>query len=166
MNWRGRRWRFETTLTPEECAERLRPAVDGYFKLFGGKPVVGRVNARGVSLRKRIGYNNGFQTLLSASFRRDGATTFVEGHAGMSLFAMAFMVFWCGGVMSIAGRVVVSTLSGPNVDGVGLELALFPLGMIAIAAAIVVFGRWLARDEAAFLISFLRRRLDATASAF
>ncbi len=159
MNWIGRRWRFETALTPEECAARLAPAIDGYLSLFGGKSVVGHANARGASLRKRIWYNNSFRSVLSAKFRRDGAATIVDCRTGMSGFTIGFMIVWCGMVALIGGSVAISVLAGPNSQGAGV--ALFPIGMIAFAAVIVGFGRWLARDEDEFLNAFLLRRLDA-----
>jgi hypothetical protein len=161
MSWIDRRWRFETTLTPEECAARLSPAIDGYFSLFGGKTVIGHANAGGAGLRKRIWYNNSFRSVLTARFQRNGTRTLVECRTGMSIFVIGFMVVWCGGVLLIGGGVAFSALSDPSLGAGSLGLALFPVAMIGFAAAIVAFGRWLARDEAEFLDAFLRRRLDA-----
>lgn len=165
MIWRDERWRFETTLTPEECAARLRPAIDDYLMIFGGKSVIGHAHAGGASLRKRIWYRNGFQTVLDAKFRREGATTIVEGRTGMGTFTKLFMLAWCGMLILIGGGMMLSVLSASGgVEGIGVGL--FPFGMIAFAVVLVGFGRWLARDEAAFLLSFLHRRLDVVASIF
>jgi hypothetical protein len=159
MSWIDRRWRFETTLTPEECAARLGSAIDGYLSLFGGKAVIGHANARGASLRKRIWYNNSCRSVLDAKFRRDGATTIVDCRTGMSRFTVGFMIVWCGIVALLGGSIVILALNSPNGEAGGM--ALFPIGMIAFAAVIVGFGRWLARGEDEFLNAFLRRKLDA-----
>jgi len=166
MIWRDERWRFETTLTPEECAARLRPAIDGYLMFFGGKSVIGHANTGGASLRKRIWYRNSFQTVLDARFRQEGTTTIVEGRTGMGILTRVFMLIWCGAVLLIGGGVTLSALSASEGGAGTIGAGLFPVGMVAFAVALVTFGRWLARDEAAFLLSFLRGRLDAVASIF
>jgi len=162
MNWLGRRWRFETRLTPEQCAERLRGGIDGYFGLFGTKPVIGHVSTRGASLRKRIWYRNSFQSVLSARFLGELGSTAVECRSGMGYFALVFLVVWSGIMLSFGGSILLSALNDPSPNGPGAGVAFFPLTMIVFAAIFVAFGRWLAREEDAFLEQFLRQRLDAS----
>ena len=160
MDWRGERWRFETPLKPEVCAERLRPVVDGYFKLFGDNSLIGHVSPQGARLKKRIGYRNDFQSQLTARFRQDGAKTIVEGRTGMNDFTLAFLAFWFVVVTPFSLWIAVSGSRGPDAYGEKSLLELLPIVTIAFAVAVVAFGRWLARNEAAFLKAALRSRLD------
>src|SRR5438270_444802 len=46
----------------DDCVRLLRENIDDEWKIFGSRPVMGRVGDATFSLRKRIFYSNAFQT--------------------------------------------------------------------------------------------------------
>ena len=101
-------------LPPEECETRLREATgrDGLLSGFSSWSVVGRVSGRSVRLRKRIGYRNSFQTVLTGSLEgRDGSTVF-RGKAGMHPFVTGFLAVWFGLLTLIGGAAFVAGIGG------------------------------------------------------
>lgn len=143
-------------LTPVECEERLRAAIDcdDLRWRLGSRPVIGRVAHGSVRLRKRIEYRNSFQTILTARLEQSGDGTLLRGRAGMSAVTFGFMVVWVSAVMAIS---VLVLLAG---DG-KLTGLLLPLVMLAFGAGLVWLGRWLARNEAEFLIGFVSEAIAA-----
>ena len=155
-----------SSLPPDECAARLRAAIDqeGVLSatgLFGSKPVAGRIAGHRVRLRKRIWYRNSFQTFMIGSLEgRDGSTIF-RGKAGMHPFVTGFMAVWFGLLTLIVGAAFVAgigALFGGRGDPLGV-IAL-PVGL-AFGGGFVWFGRWLARNEEAFLVGFVAEVIAA-----
>ena len=141
----------------DECESRLREAADreGLLSWFGSKPIVGRVSARYIRLRQRIGYRNSFQTFLIGSLEDcDGGTLF-RGRAGMHPLVKGFMAVWFSGVVLFGGIAFVTSIQGMLAGGGQPIGAIIPAAMLAFGVVLVGVGRWLARDEERFLVSFL-----------
>ncbi|NJD06063.1 MAG: hypothetical protein FIA97_06145 [Methylococcaceae bacterium] len=162
-----------TPLTPAQCVERLTAVVDlersGLFSGFGGSgvnPVIGEVTESTLRLRKRIGYRNSFQTLLTATLRPGAEGTVVSGDLGIHPVIRTFMFVWFA-IVIVTGAPAYLGLFGPVICGpamveenawIGL---LIPPAMLVFGLVAVTLGRRLARQEAAFLMEFLIRNLDA-----
>ena len=163
-----------TPLPPPECARRLSSAIDddGWLWLIslrglvGSKPVIGHVTETWLRLRKRIGYRNSFQTILSASLRPEGGGTLIHGTAGVHVVVRAFMFVWFGGVMLGGGAIFLGTLaallfgSGPRPPNAWAGIVM-PWVMLGFGIGLVAGCRYLARDETRFLTDFLDSTLGA-----
>lgn len=149
----------QSPLRPGECAERLRAGIDGDFMLFGGKPVIGSVGESSARLRKRIWYRNSFQSVMRVTFVDRGTGTEITCRSGMSIFTTVFMVVWFGAV-GLFGLAFLGSIFD-HAGGGGAPAALFPLGMIAFGVALVLIGRFIARNEHADLLAFVTHVTDA-----
>ena len=144
-------------LARADVVQRLRDGVDSDWVMFGGKPVVGRVDERSFRLRLRLKYRNSFQTFLFGTIVEDGRSTRLRCRVGMHPIAAAFMALW---LTAVAG-LMISALSALGDEAeIGLLLGV-PVAMIAFGGGLVWLGRWLARDERRRLISFLEQMLAA-----
>jgi hypothetical protein len=161
---------FLTPLTPAQCVERLAAVVDseqlGLFSVAGLNPVIGEVTESSLRLRKRIGYRNSFQTYLTAALRPTSGGTVLSCDLATHPLVRMFMYFWFG-IVALVGAPAYLALLGPVTCGPAMveEHALIgllvPPTMLAFGLALVGLGRFLARDEADFLVEFLARTLDA-----
>lgn len=143
---------------PEEFAARLTRAIDpgGMERVVpGSKPVIGRVDGRSVWLRKRIRYRNGFQTVLVGTLEECEAGCRFRGCARMQWATQVLTTIWLGGMFVVGVWVCMMFLvRGGNPGG----LLMAPL-FLSLGAGVVLFGRWLARDEERFPTAFV---VDAT----
>jgi hypothetical protein len=150
-------------LNPDDCAARLQEATDHwFFSRFGSRPVLGGVYGRLVSLRRRIGYHNFFQTYLIGTLEENGQATIFRGMAGMHPFAIVFLatltVVFLLGCLAFA---VQNLLAG---RGFPIDLIGVPF-VAALILSVVQFGRWLARDEERFLVAFMASVICASEEA-
>jgi hypothetical protein len=150
-------------LPPEEAAARLREATDrgGLLGWFATRPVVGRVSGRSVRLRKRIGYRNSFQTFLTGALEPNDEGSVFRGTCGMHPLVTAFLVAWFTAVILLSGGMFVQALRGPVGGGQPFVLLVTPL-LGAFGAALIWFGRYLARGEEQFLVIFVAEVLGAS----
>ena len=168
-----RLWNDATARTPlelvsplprEEVARRLKDAVDSDWIMFGGKPVIGRIDPPSFRLRCRINYRNSFQTFLFGALADDGRKTRLRCRTGMHPFVAVFMAVWLGGV-GLATVVALTTMLGPANGAAGLEFAaVVPFVMLGFGVALVVLGRRFAGSERERLIAFLAQTVDARES--
>jgi hypothetical protein len=157
---------------PEECARLLREAIDRersflfpFQSMFGSKPVTGKVNGSGFRIRKRIGYQNSFQLLLTGTLESEGTGTAIHGTFAMHPFVQGFLMIWCTGVVLIGGAAVIQApFQSSDTPFPWLFLPILG-GMLVFANLLKRFGRYLSRNEPAFLAGFLRNTLDATEPA-
>jgi hypothetical protein len=146
--------------------------------IIGGKRVLGKIGGKAIRLRKwlssQAGSNsfsagsNAFQTYLFGQLIDDGGQTRLRCRFAIHPIVFVIVLLWFGGVLFAAllplwtgqRSVTVNVPTGSYiVDGWGVFV--FPLLLAACGTALVVAGRYLARDEKAFLIDFLRQTLDA-----
>jgi hypothetical protein len=95
-----------------------------------------------------------------------GSGTRISGHFGMHRWVRIFMTFWFGFLLVVGGSAFTVSVgrifsAGELPVGGALIGFIVPPGMICFGIGLVLFGRYLARDEAAFLTDFLIRTLEA-----
>ena len=149
---------LRTALSPQEVAARLAEITDGPLTFFGSRPLVGSVSPASLSLRKRIGYRNSWQTVLTATLEGQKGQTTIRCRFWMHILVVAFMAVWF--VLAIGGLFGVM---GAGLEG-GLPVwaTLIPLGLFGFGWLMLYVGRWLARQEESYLVETLRSTLDAT----
>jgi hypothetical protein len=155
----GRVIEMVSPLDPDECAARLTEAIDHGDARWvpGSKPVIGSVTGRAVWLRRRIGYRNGFQTILVGTLEEHAAGTRFRGRTGPPRRNRVGLTIWFGGLTLLSVWTCILFLTR---GGNPLGLLMAPL-MLALGGVIVWLGRWLARDEGAFLSAFAADVLKA-----
>ncbi|MEO5925539.1 MAG: hypothetical protein ABIR70_17085 [Bryobacteraceae bacterium] len=146
--------RFElfSPYPPEECIGRLSAALDVPSK-DGVLPIVGTFIASRVWLRKRIWYQNSFQTFLVVSIRPMKRGSAIRGSLGVHggvwlLFALTY-----GAILVWA----LAALRRGDQTGAGVSFGLFSLFGIVLFQ----FGRLFAREDGPFLKDFVVRTLKA-----
>jgi len=160
-------------LPPAQCVQRLGEAIDPERwpllrsgSWLGSRPVLGRVGNTSLRLRKRIRYNNGFQTYLMATIEPCGPGARIYGKFDVHYSTRWFYRVWTAFVLFFAAMVSISALSRlrspashPEIDGM---ILLVPFLVLAFVWGVIRLGRYLARDEAEFLAAFIREHLHAT----
>jgi hypothetical protein len=107
-----------------------------------------------------------FQTYLYGDLTGDGQQTRLECRLGMQPLVYAFMILWFGItflislILLIDGSPTTVYAFGEKYIVSGRWATVFPMLFAAFGAALVKFGRYLARDEETFLIDFIRKTLD------
>jgi hypothetical protein len=154
-------------LAPDEAAAHLQEAInsDGPLGWLGSKAVSGRVSGTSVRLRKRVRYENPFQTVLRGSLERHGDGSVFRGSAGVAPFVAAFMALWFAGAVVIGGTVfavfgVLALLGRLTGREMLMGLGIPPL-VLVFGALFVSAGRRLAREDEQFLVSFVAQVLDS-----
>ena len=154
-----------TGIPPDECCSRLKESVASSWSFDFPAPVVGMVAERRFRLRRRIWYRNSFQAIAAGTLEESGPGTRIRCEFRMNLFVQAFMVVWLCGAVLISGGLAVSTIAAFLRTGDGGWNALVAVCFASIfpifGAGLLAFGRWLARDERAFLIGHIRTNLEA-----
>jgi len=145
-------------LAPRECEERLRGETGSIWNPWTSHPVRGSVNAHGFWIVKALHYRNSAQTEARGVWHADGPGTRIEIEFGMrqrrlmavttGLFAVFCVLWWLSPVTSRTSRLPLAIATA------------MPLIMLAIFAFAIAFGRWLSRNDSAFLLDFLSRTLD------
>jgi hypothetical protein len=156
---------LSSPLSPEECLRRLRAASDPQWKLFGAKPVLGGVHGGMFWGRRRISYGNSLQTVAFARVRASTAGSRIGVHFGLDPFACVLASVWFGFVLLGAVGWMISNLPRLSANGraVGNWTPLIgSIALLGLAAGLLAFGRWLARDEKAFLTAFLIETTSAS----
>lgn len=156
------RSRFDlvTPLSRDEVVRRLREQIDGVWKFFGEKSVVGRVSTSSFRLNVRLNYRNSFQTFLYGRLIDEHGGTRLRCSARVHPFVVGFMFVWFSGV----GLGLMASLSAVDRDGLssGFDFGrLVPIGMIAFGIGLIWFCRWWARGEVVQLRDFLVEALQA-----
>jgi len=147
-------------LLREECVRRLRSNIDPAW----GGTVVGSVGDASFRLRKQIYYRNSFQYSLFGRLNDDNGQTRLHCRMGLHPVVCAFLVVWFGGVLAACAAISIrmaSVLAGGSLPENMWPGVMIPFLMLAGGVALVMAGKYLARDERAFLIDFLRRSVEA-----
>ena len=155
---------LQSPLTPPQCHDELRLNTDPYWKFFGNRPVIGWLRNNKFTGYRRIYYGNSFRTRVLALFEDNGNGSRIVLRFGVNPFAQAFMAFWFTGVLGIGGTIFIfglqAAISGSEPVGNWISLVVPPL-MVAFGIGFYKFGRWLARNEQAFLLDFIMTTLKA-----
>jgi len=148
---------LRSPLPREECVRRLRSKVG---TAWDGATVIGSVGENSFRLRKRIFYRNSFQASLSGKLIDDNGETRLHCRVGLHPFVTAFLAVWIGVVLIGCIAMIVSLASGA-IPANQWPQAAIPFLMLAGGFAILKVGQYLSRDEADFLVDFLRKTLEA-----
>jgi hypothetical protein len=153
----SRRTDLRTRLSPEQCFERLRDNADSLWTLFGTREVVGWVRPGRAQLRKRSFVRNSFRPWLRLTWEADGRFTAVVCRCGMSPWTVGFLAVWLGvlALLAVLMTVLVFTTDVPAVS-----LAAFP-ALILFVVLLLGLGRLISAGEAAFLLAWATRTLEA-----
>jgi hypothetical protein len=145
---------FFTSLSSEECRERLKNAVDtraftlwpeGHYK---GREVVGTVRASSFRLRKRRHDRNSFAPVLVGTMRSEGSGTAITAKCRPPLFAVIFMLTF---PLFAASFIVV---------GFGWAPILIPIAIASVPFVIYLASLRQASEDRAYLQDFILRTLQ------
>jgi hypothetical protein len=143
-----------------ESVERLAAATKrSVFSSWGETSAVGKVSESQVRLQRVIPMiNNSFKPFFLGRFEvRDGVTV-LTGRFTLTPFVKIFMTVWFGMLLLIGGGILVSGIKAP---GSAPPFVLFqPLLMVGGGVLLVAFGKWLSRNDVAWLSSVIARALD------
>lgn len=145
---------FFTSLSPEECRERLENVVDtrtftfwpeGHYK---GTEVVGTVRTSSFRLRKRLHGRNSFAPVFVGTMRSEGSGTAITARCRPPLFAIIFMLAF---PLFAASFIVV---------GFGWAPILIPIAIASVPFVIYLASRKQASEDRAYLQDFILRALQ------
>lgn len=150
-------------LSRDECVKRLGAEVSSYWAIASGKPVFGSITSDTIKLRKRIYYRNSFQPTLRGHLDDAGTGTRIHCEFGEIPLLPVFIA--AGMIIVIALTGVGMTLRSVNLHEVPLIAIILPLAALPLFLGIgigsIYLGRWLARDERAYLVDFVRKTTEA-----
>jgi hypothetical protein len=167
LPWAAEHRTLETRVSPDACRDRLTPLVGSWFSAWSTCPVRGSVHNDGFSIAKTIHYRNSFQIQASGRFEQNATGTRIRVRLGFSLVVAAFFTFWMLGVSAFFAVSLLALIADlpRSLSTMGLAgpagFVLVLGGMLAFGVVLQAFGRWLARDEADFLLRFLADTLEA-----
>lgn len=158
--WADRRLTLHSSLSADECLERLKAELGSTFVMGGTGPVIGRVSANQVTLRRDIFYGNSFATIVFAAVNEMSN----EGSEVRCLIAArdgvrAMTAVWFGGLILFLFLAVAMSVAQPSP-----EMWIFiaaPIPMLIFGVLLVAFCRYLARDDEGIILGYLRKRLEA-----
>ena len=153
----SRRTDLRSALTPEQCVERLKGAVDSPWALFGKNEVAGWVRPAAAWVRKRSFVRNSFRPVLRLTWQADGRYTAIVCRCGMSPWVAGFTGAWLGLLVLLTGLTTLLVFTEGFPAG---TLAAFPI-LLAFVVGLVAIGRLIASGEEAFLLTWATRTLDA-----
>jgi hypothetical protein len=172
-----------TSLTPEQCRERLRTRVapdtedvnlslsflpgESVWRMLhsngatsSAPSIRGFFYATGLHLRKTIRYGNPFQTTAAVKLIRTSAGTRVLVCLGMEETSAVGLAICLGSCVVFTLFMIAGGRSSPEAFS-GPPIVFMCLGFLTFGYAMLVISRSLARDEGPFLLQFLRETLEA-----
>jgi hypothetical protein len=152
---------FRSAYGIAESVERLSAATKrSVFSALGETTAVGRVSEKGVRLQRVIPMvGNSFKPFFIGHFEVRGGVTVLIGKFTMLPLVKVFMSFWFGMCGLFACAVLLGGFKpqGPNATFFLLQ----PLLMIGGGIALVVAGKWFARNDSAWLSELIATALGA-----
>lgn len=146
---------FTTDYSLEDSLRRLA-AVTRAPRLFGSseESAVGRVSAERIELvRVRPHINNSFKPVFTGRFVDDGAGLVLRGSFAVHRAVRVFVALW----LVLLSAFTVILIAGRGFDAVGFLVV--TAGMAVLMVAIVALGRWLSRDDPAWIADVVRQAL-------
>jgi hypothetical protein len=153
---------FESSFGLAESVERLRAATRrSVFSALSRQEAVGTVTESRVSLQRVIPMvGNSFKPLYRGRFIDRNGKVILAGRFTMHWLVKVFMVFWFGVIACFTLLATLIMVIHPQGAKVAL-LPLFGVGMIAAGAGVVLLGKWLARNDTAWLSDVIRSAICA-----
>lgn len=157
-----KRYLLHRTLSPETCAARLRTLIvswrdGGAWVPFAtdpnANPLQGRVSPDGFSIRNLVRYQNSFQTEAPGRFAATPSGTSIDVTIGLGRWTVLIGTLWAAGVLLIGVLLLVLLIVRPDqITGPSGVRMLIPFAMLMAFTALVLCGRWLARDKETLLL--------------
>lgn len=147
-----------TVISPlplDDYTRRLREQIDPWWKVFGSRPLIGRLKGNRLKVRKRIGYGNSFQTRLKADLSKYPGGTRIACRFGTHPFATGFLMVWLIAVAAFFLAALGHVLTLGEV-GDRLPFLIVPLFMLGVGAVMYPIGRRLARNEQGEILQILK----------
>jgi hypothetical protein len=135
-----------SSFPPAECVRRIRKAVGRECTALGMKGVIaGSITNTRLKLYKTTWYRNGFRVYLFGELIEEEGTTRVRCRSGMGWFVHTY----------IAGLTIFLVQAAIR------ERTMIPLTALLVLGAIVGFARFAQKYDDDFLVTCLRKTLDA-----
>jgi hypothetical protein len=147
---------FSSAFGLEESVERLRTATKrSVFSALSETAAVGKVSEKSVRLQRVIPMiGNSFKPFFLGRFQSSEGKVLLVGRFTMLPIVKVFMTFWFGSLALVSLGLLFglnSTMPVPAVFG--------PLVMVGGGVAMVAFGKWLARNDVAWLSKLIEGAL-------
>jgi len=153
---------FSSAYSVDQSVRRLSAAtVSSSFKALAKQAAVGTVTESRVSLQRRIPLVHSFKPYFVGTFRRGDGGVILSGVFRMHRAVQIFMTVWFGFCLLWTVFTAVAVLAIPQNPPL---LPLFGLGMIVFGIALVHLGKWLARNDIAWLSAVISKALAANAA--
>jgi len=155
---------WESAYGLEESVSRLRAATKrSVFSALAEPAAVGTVTESRVKLQRVIPMvRNSFKPFLVGQFVKRGEHVFLVGRFTMLGFVKVFMTVWFG-FLFVFG--VAAPFAQTASKSVTLAFVFGPITMCGFGVGLVWFGKWLARNDAAWLGDVVKRAIGATAGS-
>jgi hypothetical protein len=149
---------FSSAFGLEESVERLRTATKrSVFSALSETAAVGKVSEKSVRLQRAIPMvGNSFKPFFLGRFQSSEGKVLLVGRFTMLPIVKVFMTFWFGAVALASVGLLFglnSTMSVPALFG--------PFVMVGGGVAMVAFGKWLARNDVAWLSKLIEGALKS-----
>ncbi|MGH7742693.1 MAG: hypothetical protein ACRENS_11820, partial [Candidatus Eiseniibacteriota bacterium] len=147
-------------LSPEACEERLRAETGSRWNPFSGwtHALRGRVSERGFRVIQSLRYRNSMQTEACGRWSAEGNGTRIDVTLALERGTHWGIVAW---VLVVALFGVIWLVAGPARGARDLPfLPAVPLVVLALGLFSMWLGRWLVRNDADWLLDFLKRTLE------
>jgi hypothetical protein len=154
---------FGSPYSVDESVRRLSAATESSsFKALAKQAAVGAVTESRVTLQRSIPLiQNSFKPFFVGTFRRRDGGVILSGVFRMHRAVQIFMTFWFGFCLLWTVITTVAVLANPQNPPL---LPFFGLGMIVFGVALVLIGKWLARNDIAWLSAVISKALPANAA--
>lgn len=145
---------FKSAFGLAESVARLRAAtVASVFKALMREVAYGPVSETWVQLRREIPMvRNDFKPFFNGQFEERGDGVYLRGHFRMSLAAQVFMTIWLSITLPF-GLVMLAAQPDP------WPFSLIGIGMFVFGVALLAFGKWLSRNDIAWLSAVIQGAL-------
>lgn len=149
---------FESAYSISDSVTRLARVVKpSVLNAFAGQCAVGTVTDSKVSLQRVIPFfGNAWKPFFVGSFKLIDNRTVLEGRFTAASSTKIFMSAWFGGVALLTGVLTVGLFSGHTKVP---WAPLFGVALFACGIALVYSGRWLSRNDIAWLSNVITRAL-------
>lgn len=151
---------FQSAFGLAESVDRLKAATRrSIFQAMARQAAVGRVSAQRVVLQRVIPmFGNSFKPLFVGRFIEREGRVFLVGQFRISRLVRVFMTLWFG----VLTLMVLFSATGVPLSSHDRWFGLLAgIGMATGGMAVVTFGRWLARNDPAWISGVIEGALSA-----
>jgi hypothetical protein len=148
-----------TRLSTEDCKATLASTIDTglWNRVWGSREIVGKTDNTTFQLRMRNSWLRSFTPIFHGRFTLSKDATLIQGEFGIHPLVKVFMIFW----FLMLGSFTIFSLFSSKVI-----MLLYPLGMMAFGAAMIVISLWLGRYQKTKIIAFIKDKLEASDTEF